>query len=794
MAINIVNLANSSITSSGSFTTPVAVDVVAGHTYLLTVVLCSSANTSDAVSSVTTGNNTTWANKSGQVLTRTGFTKNWVFAGECSAGTTGATWLVNVSGSTSRNYIVIIDEVTGCLGTNAGVINTGIFQQDTTSPVTVTLATLQNVNNAVYSLVSVNSASAIPTLTNRTGITTIVSQTASPSGNLVIARTGWSLPGDKIITYTFTGTTPAAGLFGCELQLQTALTTDIALTTAQPSIAATIVTDGFDVAITTPQPAIAATLLWGPISDNFNRANEDPIIAPWASVTINPIRLVSNAAWRGVDNTYSLAYWGGSTWPANQYSQVIVPGPSAAAMDAGPAVRVTTGGNGYYYKVSTATLHRVVADTVATLATFSDPTPSTTLVYKLEIIGTTLSVYKNSVLLGSATSTTFANGRAGIYCGTNAGANVDNFLGGEAIQALENAVAAITTTSPTVVVVATQANSTADAAITTTQPAILATIIIAGTIPLDVSITTTKPTLSIVATQSNYTTSIILTAPKPTVAANAGAAADVVRAAITTSKPFLSIYVSTPQVYGNLTVQISTLIKDALTMLMVYSPDINLTADEEQSALRALNALMDSLANENLTINAVIKENFTLIGGQQAYAWMLGSPDFNSARPISIKACTVSISGQNGNTDMPVAIIQYDDYAAIKLKTLQTNYPQYVYLDGAWPANNALFYPVPSSAIPCSMYSYKPIGTFIDTSTTIDLPPGYYRMLVALLAVELAPSYQLEASQNMITIGLTAKKNIMRTNYKPLTMSTDSVLTQGGGRYNIFSDTRGGVN
>jgi hypothetical protein len=86
------------------------------------------------------------------------------------------------------------------------------------------------------------------------------------------------------------------------------------------------------------------------------------------------------------------------------------------------------------------------------------------------------------------------------------------------------------------------------------------------------------------------------------------------------------------------------------------------------------------------------------------------------------------------------------------------------------------------------------MANYTDVYEFIDLPQGYYRMLVALLAVELAPSYQLQASDNMISIGLQAKKNIMRTNYKPLTMATDPVLTQSGGRYNIFSDRNGAGN
>lgn len=241
-------------------------------------------------------------------------------------------------------------------------------------------------------------------------------------------------------------------------------------------------------------------------------------------------------------------------------------------------------------------------------------------------------------------------------------------------------------------------------------------------------------------------------------------------------------------------VQVKELIQDALTMLMVYSPDVILTAEESNTALRALNSLIESLANESFTINTVTQDDFNLVGGQASYTWGVGTPaaDFPTSRPIELKACTVAISGTSGNVDLPVAIIDYDDYALIAMKTLQTNYPQYVYPSGSYPYETLTFYPVPSSAIPVSLYSYKQISEFANISEFVELPQGYYRMLQALLAIELAPSYQVTASQNIFDIANSAKRNIMRTNAKHLTMQTAPELMTYGGAYNAFSDKFGG--
>jgi len=235
---------------------------------------------------------------------------------------------------------------------------------------------------------------------------------------------------------------------------------------------------------------------------------------------------------------------------------------------------------------------------------------------------------------------------------------------------------------------------------------------------------------------------------------------------------------------------VKQLIQASLTVLMVYSPDVILTAEESNTALDTLNELIESLANDSFTLYTVTKENFNLVGGQATYTFGTGG-NFNSTRPITIEAVTTAITGSAGNIDFPVVIVNYDDYAAISLKTLQTNYPQYCYPDGNYPLNNITFYPVPSSAIPVTIYSYKQISEFTNLTQDVDFPPGYYRMLKYLLAIDLAPSFQLQASQNIIDIANEARRKIMRTNAKPLTMQTDPALMGFGGAYNVFNDKFG---
>jgi hypothetical protein len=92
--------------------------------------------------------------------------------------------------------------------------------------------------------------------------------------------------------------------------------------------------------------------------------------------------------------------------------------PSAGNESGGPAVRIQTGTglrDGYRYNVSSKTLTRYVAGASTVLQTMTD-TVSNTAVYRLEVFGTTLRVYKNGAQLGTdVTDSSHSSGSIGVY-------------------------------------------------------------------------------------------------------------------------------------------------------------------------------------------------------------------------------------------------------------------------------------------------------------------------------------------------------------------------------------------
>ena len=147
----------------------------------------------------------------------------------------------------------------------------------------------------------------------------------------------------------------------------------------------------------------------------------------------------------------------------------------------------------------------------------------------------------------------------------------------------------------------------------------------------------------------------------------------------------------------------------------------------------------------------------------------------------------------------PMMIMNYDDYNAVRLKTLSTNFPAYLYYQPSFPLAEVYIYPIfapndPSTIGPAyiNITSWKPFDVIVDPTAYIELPPGYWEAIVFNLAVRIAEEYQFQIRPQTVAIGEAALKRIKRMNQKTPTLQTDTALMNTSQmRYNIYSDSFG---
>lgn len=216
------------------------------------------------------------------------------------------------------------------------------------------------------------------------------------------------------------------------------------------------------------------------------------------------------------------------------------------------------------------------------------------------------------------------------------------------------------------------------------------------------------------------------------------------------------------------------LIKNSLRLIGALSTGETPSADEAQDGLLALNNLIDSWSNEKLIIHQFVREEFTLTPGTQSYT-LGASGVFVTSRPIKIESASLEIQGSIPY-EVPMEIIDYDEWSRISDKALQSSIPTKLYVEGSFPNSTIYLWPVPSTAEKVVLYSRKPLASLATIDSQILLPPGYQRALVYNLAIEIAPEYGKEPLSTVVMIAQEAKENIKRTNIQSYVMGFDNAL------------------
>ena len=256
------------------------------------------------------------------------------------------------------------------------------------------------------------------------------------------------------------------------------------------------------------------------------------------------------------------------------------------------------------------------------------------------------------------------------------------------------------------------------------------------------------------------------------------------------------VYVAVKQVQNVGQIYTSNdIIRAAMRLIQVSAVDTDLTAQELQDGLESLNRMLDSWSADELTLYQVIREEFVLDVGLNPYTMGYGG-DFNTSRPMKIVDAYLTLNNGSIPVSYPMQVLGYDDYNAIRLKTLRTNFPNYLYYQPSFPLAEVYIYPVfapndPATQGPATitLTSWKPFDIITDPTAYLSFPPGYWEAIVFNLAVRIAEEYQFDMRATTVQIAANALKRIKRLNQRTATLQTDVALMNTSQlRYNIYSD------
>lgn len=230
-------------------------------------------------------------------------------------------------------------------------------------------------------------------------------------------------------------------------------------------------------------------------------------------------------------------------------------------------------------------------------------------------------------------------------------------------------------------------------------------------------------------------------------------------------------------------------VADAMSDLGILAPGEVPATDDVTSGMRALNRLVDQWAADRLMIYTQTRTTWNLTSNDETYTVGLGG-DVNVARPVHINHVTYYDTADSVLVEHELVQMTDAAYALQKVKAQTNNTPTICYYNPTYPLATLTLWPVPqSTTLVGVLYAPEAVAEFTDSSTVLVLPPGYRRMIVKNLALEIAPSYGQEAGASVQQAAAESMAVVMRANrhISDLSFPPDALIPSSRKFYNIFT-------
>ena len=222
-----------------------------------------------------------------------------------------------------------------------------------------------------------------------------------------------------------------------------------------------------------------------------------------------------------------------------------------------------------------------------------------------------------------------------------------------------------------------------------------------------------------------------------------------------------------------------TTVRDVLkgAFRLISGDDQTFSAQDYANAMQALNGMLQSWTTDGLGVWTINRTVLPLTIGVQTYTLGTGGT-LNMARPTWIETLSVLITTSTPNVELPIQMLQDEDWQAIPIKAVSSTFPTSCYPQGDFPLNTLNFWPIPAASCSVVIYSPGPFGGFTSLDDLFQMPNGYERATRFCLACELAPEYGLEVAPAVRNTAGIAKNQLRARNYQGVALHCDSALTK----------------
>jgi hypothetical protein len=231
-------------------------------------------------------------------------------------------------------------------------------------------------------------------------------------------------------------------------------------------------------------------------------------------------------------------------------------------------------------------------------------------------------------------------------------------------------------------------------------------------------------------------------------------------------------------------------INRALRLLGVLAEGETSSASVMQDSLMAMNQMIDSWNTERLsvfsTIDQIVNWPVGAINATLGPSGSLVRLNETAVRPILVDDATYFRDPQT-NVSYGIKLINQQQYDGIAVKTVTSTYPQVMFVNMTYPDIDIYIYPRPTRLLEFHFISVEELSQPATLATTLAFPPGYLRAFTYNLAMEIAPEFGVEPSEQVKRIAMTSKRNLKRINNPDDVMAMPYSLVATRQRFNVYA-------
>lgn len=218
--------------------------------------------------------------------------------------------------------------------------------------------------------------------------------------------------------------------------------------------------------------------------------------------------------------------------------------------------------------------------------------------------------------------------------------------------------------------------------------------------------------------------------------------------------------------------------------------------------LQCFNMLTDDFKTDRMMIYQVLRNLYSLSPGVQKYSIGPGATWQVNTAPVAIVRAGFVNTAVNPTQPLetPVHVYEDEEWAAIGLKTLTSTIVWGLWYETSFSQTaprgdaNVYTYPTCTTSSQVALYLPVPMDEVADDenglATTIYVPPGYRRLFVTSLSMDLCNAFEMDPKPSLVAKWNRAAKMVKRANARAMILRLPRELTRRmkGSGYNILTN------